>query len=412
MDAIKPDPRLAEAIRRMVGEVPLQVDPRDEMLSNAVELYRGNQDVALFQYFVSGRNAAAGIRQIAGKVFGGTERVGRILDFAAGYGRISRFLLRDFPPDRLIVSDINSDAMAFQEENFGLRTVLSAADPGDLEISESFDLVIASSLFTHLPEARFGPWLHRLVELSGDGGLLLFSAKGPEHMGPGRWMGKGGFFFAPHSESSVLDRAEYGTAVVSEDFVRETLAAAFPGAGLLRIARGWLNFQDLYLVDSSCRLDLAALEFDPGGEGSVDDVLIRTPGRLWSRGWVIDRSVSHRVERVELVVDGEVIGSSDVSLDRGDVLLRTGNPRDRSSGWEIDVPVPEGVDLRRSVLMIRAISSGAVESALLFGTIETELARTAARLERQLAGMRESRFWKIRNRWFALKRRLGLTDEL
>jgi hypothetical protein len=49
---------------------------------------------------------------------------------------------------------------------------------------------------------------------------------------------------------------------------------------------------------------------------------------------------------------------------------------------------------------------------------EAELARLRAAaderiaaLETRIAAMRASRFWKMRDRWFAVKRRLGLTDE-
>ena len=40
----------------------------------------------------------------------------------------------------------------------------------------------------------------------------------------------------------------------------------------------------------------------------------------------------------------------------------------------------------------------------------TELQR--AELEQQIAAMKQSRFWRARDQWFAVKRRFGLTNEL
>ena len=48
--------------------------------------------------------------------FGSLERVGKILDFASGYGRVTRFLVRDVPPELVWVADVYADGVRFQEE--------------------------------------------------------------------------------------------------------------------------------------------------------------------------------------------------------------------------------------------------------------------------------------------------------
>jgi hypothetical protein len=122
-----------------------------------------------------------------------------------------------------------------------------------------------------------------------------------------------------------------------------------------------------------------------------------------------------------------------VAIERPDVAALFGDARHRRSGWEGSLRLPAGVSRSRAVLLLRAVDeagrgfpahAGSLEWHLLVGTghdlghARRELERAAARyaadttaLRSRIAAMEASRFWKLRNRWFALKRFLRLTDE-
>lgn len=409
MESLRIDESVRAVVRRIAGmDVSLEIHPRDEMLEHAVELL-GDSRLGLVHYVLAGRNASRLVEQIAEWGFGGLDHVGRLLDFAAGFGRVSRFLAQRMPRDRIRIGEIEPEAVRFQQTALGLEGFVSTVSAEELHVEERFDLILCASLFTHLPEVRFHAWLRRLVELLEPGGLLLLSANGPDDLPLGTPMPESGIHFIEHSESRRFDASEYGTTRVSEAFVRAAAERVGPDVSVWRFPRGWLNYQDLYLVSAGER-DVSSLIFDPGAEGHVDEVILREPGRLTVRGWAIDRGA--RVEQVEVVIDGVAIAATGDFHDRPDVPGITGRREDRRSGWRMETDLPAAVDYRSSLLQIVVRSSGGMESTFYLGTIERGLVRTVDQLERLIRGMRESFFWKLRDRWFALKRRLGRTHEL
>src|SRR5881227_3167136 len=161
--------------------VDLAVDARDEMLAFLVEAHRGDRERALFHYFQSGASIADSLGQVLRWRFGeGMGRVRSLLDFASGYGRVTRFLVREVPPERVSVADVYADGVRFQAERFGVHGLVSTLRPEDFVCGERFDAILVTSLFTHLPEERFVAWLRALLGLLNPGGLLAFSAHSPE----------------------------------------------------------------------------------------------------------------------------------------------------------------------------------------------------------------------------------------
>src|SRR5687768_9709010 len=135
--------------------IPLEIDARDEMLEFLRMSFEGDRERALFAYFRSGLSIADAMAQVLRWRFGEPGRIGCLLDFASGYGRVTRFLLREVPAERFWVSDIYADAVRFQEERFGVQGVASTILPEDFACAERFDAILVTSLFTHLPEERF-----------------------------------------------------------------------------------------------------------------------------------------------------------------------------------------------------------------------------------------------------------------
>lgn len=78
----------------------------------------------------------------------------RILDFACGSGRVTRWLKAAFPEATIVVSDVREDSLAFLKNTFGVETVLSSPLFSDISFDEPFDLVWCGSLITHLSQEQ------------------------------------------------------------------------------------------------------------------------------------------------------------------------------------------------------------------------------------------------------------------
>lgn len=415
------------------GEVDLAIDARDEMLGYWIGLLDGNRDRALFTYFRSGLSIADSIGQVLRWRFRESPRV---LDFASGYGRVTRFLLREIPASRLWVSDIYEDAVRFQRERFGVHGFPSALRPEDLRCDETFDAVLVTSLFTHLPEERFHAWLRALLGRVRPGGLLVFTTHDPSLLRDVEGspeMPAGGLLFQEHSESGSLDTRDYGSTWVTEEFVRRALA----GAGSVhRVHRGLCDYQDLWLVAPEPGVDFSGLRFHGEPRLSLERCEIRD-GWLELSGWAAVRCGGAR--EVQVMLDERCLGSFPLAEPRPDVAERMGEPC-RQAGWAGSCALPEGSYRAASVLRVRVVDergaahpmfAGPVEAALLESARNEEVSRGRERLEERdrfykqeawlwnqkkelearLAAVEASRFWKIRGAWFALKRTLGLTRD-
>jgi SAM-dependent methyltransferase len=172
-----------------------------------------------------------------------------MLDFASGYGRSTRFLVEALPPGRITVAEIDPGAVRFQEETFGVRGVATGTEPGSFRLDGPFDVVAASSFFSHLPPGRFEAWLARLHALVAPGGVLVFSVHGMELLPAGEPAPPSGIAFRPVSETLRLAGVEYGTSYVTPEFVRGAAArVAGSAARLVSLPLGLCGFQDLYVL--------------------------------------------------------------------------------------------------------------------------------------------------------------------
>jgi len=437
-------PRLAYAqgdrhpLLRALGfdGVNLNIAAGDEMFLHCLGQNDGWRDMALVHYL---RTAAMGARMM-GQVIRwfsrGTAIGPRILDFASGYGRTTRFLVAQVPPDRIWVSDIQADGVAFQQRQFGVHALASSTDPGALVVGERFDLVFVLSLFSHLPDSSFTAWLKKLYSLLSDRGCLVFSTLGDPSLPPDKQLPPDGFLFSTQSESAVLPGEWYGTLWASESYVGARIAAACDGARWRRFPRALWHLQDLYVVARGEDLDPVRLAVAAGPEGYLDDIQLQAdPATLYLRGWALDHDDHSRPAIVEAQVgDGPwlAIEPGDARPDVASALhIRTQVPL----GWRASYRHPTRHILSTDIVVVRArgVSSDfivhaapvdssvferklrAAESALRASTQHVEelsqaLAREsdgAAALAERIAWMEQSRFWKAREHWFRLKATLS-----
>jgi SAM-dependent methyltransferase len=440
--AFRPDETspLVDALLADLSAAPERaIDARDEMLDFLAATHGGDRERALYHYFRSGASIADSLGQVLRWRFGEPGRIGKLLDFASGYGRVTRFLVREIPPQRVWVADVYADGVRFQEERFGVHGIVSTLRPEDLSCRERFDAVLVTSLFTHLPEERFVAWLRVLLGLLAPGGMLAFSAHSAEVLPAGAEMPAAGFRFEETSESGSLAKSDYGSTWVTEGFVRSALErAAGPGVSLHRVERALCNFQDLYLAIPEPGVDFSSLSFHGEPQLFLERAELAPEGRLALKGWAAVRSGA--VREVEAVLDGERLAAAPVEEPRPDVAEFLGGERYLRSGWLLSFPLPAETSRSASVLKLRAVDArgvrhplwiGSLESALLVSArnetgwfqrqlrhAETALAEERGRaaveaeaLRARIAAMEASRFWKLRNAWFRLKKLAGLIED-
>lgn len=337
----------APAVRRMLDhthpvarDASLVVHPEDDMFAFSVGTV-GDASLGAMAYFRAGASMIDPIKRIADWHFGGLDRVGSFLDFAGGYGRSTRFLVRYLPAEVVTVAEIQSDALSFQAREFGVAPLPSTHDPGELAAPRTYDFVFVASLFTHLPRRTFAPWLAKMWEMVAPGGVLVFSTHDAildRHDAP--W--QDGFAFMPNSEVSALDTAEYGTNWSTEAFVRDRLAEAIgrPARDAVRLPQGLCFMQDLWVVTRGER-NREPLVYESGPQGAVDRLQLDGRGLLLT-GWVGDtgfaepNAPSHRIDRVEVSVTDGTIANADLHLPRPDIAAHLDRPDDpvlSAGGW-------------------------------------------------------------------------------
>ena len=208
-------------------------------------------DKAVGYYFDDGARSARKLRDLLTEkcqlnVDGGNVR---LLEFASGYGCVSRHLKKVLPFAELLACDIHPQAVRFVE-TLGVKTVQSASRPEDLRFERKFDVVFALSFFSHMPKSTFTRWLTTLTAAVKPGGFLIFTTHGLhsiKHIPRCSFDGEG-FYFAPMSEQKDLNAAEYGLTVAKTQFVLEQIAKV-PGLELQAVHEGfWWEHQDTYIV--------------------------------------------------------------------------------------------------------------------------------------------------------------------
>jgi SAM-dependent methyltransferase len=136
-------------------------------------------------FLEGGRRAAESIREALGP--GELERLGALLDFGCGCGRVVRNW-SSLGQTRVEGTDSDARAVKWCSENLtfaGFRQN-GLEPPLDFE-DESFDLIYALSVFTHIPGEWQRPWLDELRRLLRPGGRLLITTQGDayrDHLAP------------------------------------------------------------------------------------------------------------------------------------------------------------------------------------------------------------------------------------
>lgn len=244
---------LVIAGRRMAKERGFRgsIHRRDHLMqyfltSSAPGVARGPA-AGLGEYFDSGARDADQVVAVMREL--GHGRTAKVLEFASGYGRVTRHLKLD----NLTACDIHPEAVSFLRSKLKVSALQSSEVPAGFDPGERYDFIFVLSLFSHLPDDLFGPWLAKLGSLLAPGGHLMFTTYGVSGAAKAPLLAgaidqSAGLTFFSHTDQPDLGAAIYGTAVVTQDYVREKIAAATSGRIVSRRECAWWQIQDEWIV--------------------------------------------------------------------------------------------------------------------------------------------------------------------
>ncbi|MEG5173898.1 methyltransferase [Microcoleus sp. B3-D7] len=348
----------------------LNICQDDEMYLFSLNNVKDDRDRALVRYYSIGRRILDTVKQVVEWHFGSFENVPSFLDFACGYGRFTRFLIQEMPPERIWVSDIYANAVKFQTEYLGVSGIVSTGKPENYLIDRKFDCILANSFFSHMPERTFTSWLQNLYNLLTANGILMFSVHDECLRAPHVEMPAQGILFSANSESQSLDKEEYGTTYVTEKFVRECVERVSGGKAFVhRIKKGICRFQDLYVVTNELVRDFSELKFTHHPEGYIDVAAFTNKENLYLEGWVADVNLDGRVEELQMLVNGEVVQRCEPFYDRPDVAGYFQTDGALQSGWRCYLP--KNTVALEDVLIVKAINKYGLEWILETCTVKS-----------------------------------------
>jgi SAM-dependent methyltransferase len=240
---------MKERLRRDYG-VPVEVHEQDYVFQHMLRAGADGYDRLLEVYIMASQ---ADAKRLAGLIAASAPPSAplRLLDFAAGYGRMARHFKMLLPEARLVAMDIHPAAVTFNRDILGIESVLSDHTPDRVPAVGPFEAIVAISFFSHLRREAFRPWLARLAEMLAPGGVLLFTAHGETSAaGPMSAVtpDETGYGHVAASDQDDISTRHYVSAVTLSRFVRDQIAA-LPGLRMIGFEPGtWMGHQDLYIL--------------------------------------------------------------------------------------------------------------------------------------------------------------------
>lgn len=200
-------------------------------------------------YFCDALKSSKQLAEIIEKHNPGTKRPVKLLEFASGYGCVSRHL-KKLEQLSITSCDIHPEAIKFLKNALKVNAVLSSSQPEMLKLADDFDAVFALSFFSHMPIWTWARWLVRLIRSVKVDGLVIFTAHGAEsasRIGINE-INDFGYYFHAKSEQKDLPLEEYGVTITLPDFVRKTIKS-IPQVTELEVREAyWWGHQDLYVL--------------------------------------------------------------------------------------------------------------------------------------------------------------------
>jgi hypothetical protein len=204
---------------------------------------------AINYYFRDGLNSCVELNKIIKRYKPNVEV--SLLEFASGYGCLTRHFNNVLSQVKVISSDIHPEANTFVKNYLNASTIQSTTSPSNFPVGLKFDFVFALSFFSHMPINTWGKWFETLAyKVCKKNGFFIFTTQGEmsQQFFPDSVLDRNGYWFKSESEQLDLDGSEYGNTIVTFDFVNNIINSN-KGLSLVKYDQGkWWNHQDLYIV--------------------------------------------------------------------------------------------------------------------------------------------------------------------
>lgn len=252
-------PEIKAQVNRFVADcnITLPVNftiSKNDLMFRYACYHIGNVPKAMYGYLQTGINPVNSIKKIVDAVYGADYKVESLLDFAAGYGRVTRFLVAEYGCDNVFVADIKTKAVDFVREQFGCEGWPSSFTPEAFTPNRKFNVIYVGSLFSHLPEELFKRWLVVLRNLLTENGILILSTHDISLVNS---KNKNEYIFIEDSEDKMFTEVEdaieeannYGAAYIGEARVASLFSQCdIAEEHYVRFKRVLSNVQDVYVV--------------------------------------------------------------------------------------------------------------------------------------------------------------------
>lgn len=355
------------ALKQFIQDQTLFPDTFNTAICDQDEMYlfalanHGTPDRACIRYYFNGRRILDTVKQVLNWQFGQLDLISSFLDFASGYGRLTRFLVQDIPPENIWISDIYAQAVQFQIEQFRVQGIVSTTYPQDYPIQQQFNAILACSFFSHLPEATFLTWLEKLYSLLSPQGILMFSVHDRDLLPPHLTISSSDILFIPNSESRSLDVNEYGTSYVGETFVAESLKKVSQGEAVYsRIPKGICGYQDLYLVTRTPQKSLSSLKFTHHPQGKIERCEFTPEGNFLLTGTISEINPNGQLDSILISINGRLVKNGLFSVKP--------NHSDAQWCWSYQLPLTE--ISRQDIILIKAVNTQGLEWVFETTTLE------------------------------------------
>jgi SAM-dependent methyltransferase len=192
------------------------------------------------------------IKRYAAKLQIPINRNTRVLDFGCGWGRLYRYFLKDIAVANLLGIDVDQDCVDLCRSTIpmGRFEKCNAKPPFAPAGDQSFDLVYAYSVFSHLSEETSLAWAGEFARILRPGGMLIVTTLKQAHInvwermmqsGGAHWeaalraagfsvsqsrsnFDAGKFLYCGIGGGGVRSADYYGEAIVPPDYVRRSWA--------------------------------------------------------------------------------------------------------------------------------------------------------------------------------------------
>ena len=221
----------------------------------------GKYAAAYHHYLVRGLNSMNVIRKLIEQNFGNSENVNSFLDFGSGYGKFIRFLVLEFDYKKIWVCDRKPSGVDFQIEQFGVNGFTSPTIPEDFPTDMKFDIIYASSVFSHLPKTHFFRWLQTLNKLVNKNGMLILtvhdlSLVNKDIDGDSFYINENEDVHFKYIKDRIPSSEAYGSMYVSENFVQKQLEIiGVKKSNYYRYPMGLAGIQDIYVITNNSDFD-------------------------------------------------------------------------------------------------------------------------------------------------------------